>query len=83
MTEPSLLLWILTLVLRRLWRLALLLPLVNSAALAQGLSPESAVQQMRDLFAWIQTAESRSVHTDYAAQRTAFTGAWIRKCWFG
>jgi hypothetical protein len=37
----------------------MLLPLVNSAALAQGLSPESAVQQLlRDLFAWIQTAES-------------------------
>lgn len=58
-TERPLLLWILTPALRRLWCLGMLLPLVNSAALAQGLSPESAVQQLlRDLFAWIQTAES-------------------------
>ena len=59
MTERPLFLWNLTPALRRLWCLGMLVPRVNSAVLAQGLSPESAVQQqLRDLFAWIQTAES-------------------------
>lgn len=46
MTERPQRIWVLTRALRRLWCIAMLLPLVRSAVLAQGLSAESAVQQM-------------------------------------